>query len=268
VRGEIMTSIDDEVSGSFTIPEKDIVTRRELMIMGAIAAGGLTSALPALGSPSVAGLETAPMANVYLSKDFSSLAAKKMEGLSAGQIDQHIKLYKGYISKANELSAKLMQADINGANATYAPLRELLVEESYAVNGVIYHEYYFGNLGGAGGDPSGEVRAALEERFGSTGKFMDYLKAAGKCMRGWVVVGYNTRAGHLSTFGLDTHNMWSPANVIPILVLDVYEHAYMIDYGIDRAKYLDAFVKNINWDVVSKRLALTRKPPSGLDSTA
>ena len=68
------------------------------------------------------------------------------------------------------------------------------MEQSYAVNGAVYHEYYFGNLGGKGGEPTGELKSALEERWGSMDKFMDYLKAAGKSMRGWVVIGFNTRA--------------------------------------------------------------------------
>jgi len=250
-----------EIIGNYERIDRDVMSRREVLLMGAMAAAsGIASAGPAIaaaGTPSAAGIEYAP-------KDFSGL---KLDGLSASQIEQHIKLYKGYITKANELTAKLKDVTLEGANATYAPLRELLVEESYAVNGVVYHEFYFGNLGGKGAEAAGDVRAALEERWGSYGKFMDYLKAAGKCMRGWVVVGYNTRVGQLAAYGLDLHNMWSPANVVPIVVLDVYEHAYMIDFGIDRAKYLDVFVKNLDWDVIGKRFALARKHPSGPDCT-
>lgn len=257
---------DHEIIGNYEVCDRDVITRREVLIMGAMAAGSLVSAAPpAIANP--AGAAPGAGAEAYVAKDFASLSAKNMDGLSAKQISQHMKLYQGYVAKANELNNKLREADLAGANATYSPLRELLVEESYAVNGVVYHEFYFGNLGGSGGEPTGDVKAALEERWGSGGKFIDYLKAAGKCMRGWVVVGYNTRGGHLSAFGLDMHNMWSPANVVPILVLDVYEHAYMIDYGIDRAKYLDAFVGNLNWDVVNKRLALSQKHPSGIEST-
>jgi Fe-Mn family superoxide dismutase len=95
------------------------------------------------------------------------------------------------------------------------------------------------------------------------GKFMDHLKAAGKCMRGWVIVGYNTRDGRLCLYGLDTHNMFVPACVIPVLALDVYEHAYMIDYGIDRGKYLETFVNNLQWDIVAKRFTVALKHPSG-----
>ena len=201
-----------------------------------------------------------------MAKDFSHLSGK-LDGFTASQIDQHLKLYKGYVGKANELTKALKDPDLSTANATYSPFREMLVEESYAVNGVVFHELYFGNLGGKGGEASGDVRAAIDERWGSYGKFIDYVKAAGKCMRGWVIVGYNTRGGHLSTFGLDMHNMWTPANTVPILVLDVYEHAYMIDWGVDRPKYLDAFVKVVDWDVVGKRLAYAVKHPTGFEST-
>lgn len=260
-----MTS-NHEIIGNYEVGERDVITRREVLIMGAMAATGLVAAgTAATAAPSIGVAQAATGALAYVAKDFPKIA--KMDGFTVSQIEQHIKLYKGYIGKANELNSKLKDADLEGANPTYAPLRELLVEESYAVNGVVYHELYFGNLGGSGGEASGELRAGLEERWGSYGKFMDYLKAAGKCMRGWVVVGYNTRGGHLSAFGLDMHNMWSPANVVPLVVLDVYEHAYMIDFGIDRAKYLDVFVKNLDWDTVAKRLTYSKKHPSGPDST-
>jgi Fe-Mn family superoxide dismutase len=259
-----MTSEKRNLIGNFEVVDNEVVTRREVLLMGALAAGSLVAAAPVVAQTTAAAL---PTTDPYVAKDYSVLAKGKMEGLSANQIEQHLKLYKGYVTKANEIQTKLRDVDLTGANATYAPLRELLVEQSYALNGVVYHEFYFGNLGGKGGEPTGDLRAALEARFGSIGKFMDYLKAAGKCMRGWVIVGYNTRDGQLHAYGLDMHNMWVPANVIPILVLDVYEHAYMIDYGIDRAKYLDAFVNNLDWDVCAKRFAGARKHSGGPDST-
>jgi Fe-Mn family superoxide dismutase len=257
---------DKETIGNYEVTKQGVVTRREVLIMGAVAAGSLASvgAVQAAG-PAVASA-AAPGKDPYVAKDFSALVGK-LDGLTASQIEQHLKLYKGYIGKANEIHGKLNEADLTNPNATYAPLRELLMEQSYAVNGAVYHELYFGNLGGKGGDPTGDLKAAVEERFGSTGKFMDLLKASGKCMRGWVIVGYNTRGGYIDTFGLDMHNMWAPASTVPLLVLDVYEHAYMIDFGIDRAKYLDAFAKNLDWDVVGKRLAMARKHPTGHDST-
>ncbi|HEY9759372.1 MAG TPA: Fe-Mn family superoxide dismutase [Oculatellaceae cyanobacterium] len=256
-------SKEREIVGNYEVSDAGIMTRREILLMGAVAAGSLVAANSALAADAPAAKADAP----YVEKDFSALAKKEMTGLSPKQIEQHLKLYKGYVAKSNEIYNKLKDVDLATANATYSPLRELLVEESFAVNGAVYHEYYFGNLGGKGGEPTGDVLAALSERWGSYGKFIDYLKAAGKSMRGWVIIGYNTRGGHLSAFGLDTHNMFSPANIIPVLVLDVYEHAYMIDYGIDRPKYLDAFVSNLDWDVVAKRLARTKNHPTGGDST-
>lgn len=257
-----MTSKNQESIGNFEIGDAGAVTRREVLLMGALAAGTLMTPA-ALANPGIMPAQGATQ--VYLAKDFGSLATQNMAGLSANQIEQHLKLYKGYVGKINEIEAKLKDVDISSANATYSPLRELLVEQSFALNGVLYHEFYFGNLGGKGGEPQAELRAAIEERFGSVGKFMDYLKAAGKSMRGWVIIGYNIRTGHLQCYGLDTHNMFVPAGIVPVLVLDVYEHAYMIDYGIDRAKYLDAFVNNLNWDVVAKRFAAARKH-SGSDN--
>ncbi|PZM81787.1 MAG: superoxide dismutase [Candidatus Melainabacteria bacterium] len=233
--------------------------------MGAVAAAGALVA-PAFAA---AGGATAPAASgpePYVAKDFSGLQGK-LDGLSASQIEQHLKLYKGYIGKANELRSKLKEVELASANATYSPIREMLVEQSFAVNGVIYHEFYFGNLGGKGGEPTGDLKSAMEERWGTMAKFNDFLKAAGKSVRGWVVIGYNTRGGFIDSFGLDTHNIGSPANFVPLLVLDVYEHAYMVDYGIDRAKYLDAFMKNVDWDVVGKRFNITKKHPTGLDAT-
>lgn len=256
-----------ESVGNYEISREGLTTRREVLVMGAVAASGLglglAGALGARAATPTAGTGK----ELYTARDFSGLVAKKMDGLSASQIEQHLKLYKGYVGKSNEIAAKLKEVDITSANATYSPLRELLMEQSFAVNGVIYHELYFGNLGGAGTEPTGELKSSLEERYGSVGKFMDFLKASGKSMRGWVVVGYNLRGGFIDTFGLDTHNIWSPAGFVPLLVLDVYEHAYMIDYGIDRAKYLDAFASNIDWQVVAKRLSAVAKYPQGLDLT-
>ena len=256
-----------EIVGNYEVSDKGVLTRREVLLMGAMAAGSLVAAAPVLAAAPTSAASAIKPNEPYIAKDFSGLVTKPMTGLSASQIEQHLKLYKGYVAKSNEIYNKLKEVDLATANATYSPLRELLVEESFALNGAVYHEFYFGNLGGKGGEPEGDLKAALEERWGSVPKFMDLLKAAGKSMRGWVVIGYNTRGGHLSAFGLDTHNMFTPANLVPILVLDVYEHAYMIDYGIDRPKYLDAFVNNLDWSVVAKRFATTHNHPSGLDST-
>lgn len=259
-----MGSKDRELIGNYEVTKEGVVTRREVLMMGAMAAAtgivaGATEAKAVDAAP-------APGAGAYKARDFKALAGS-LDGISAKQIEQHLKLYEGYVAKSNAIHDALKTVDLTSANATYSALRELLIESSFAHNGVVYHEYYFNNLGGKGGEPTGQFKSAIEERWGSAGKFMDFLKAAGKTARGWVVVGYNTRAGYVDAFALDTHNIASPANIVPLVVLDVYEHAYMIDYGIDRAKYLDAFVNNMKWDVVEKRLSIASKHPAGADST-
>lgn len=270
-----MTSDNNELVGNYEITHGKLKTRREVLLMGALAAGGVVAAAGSQVSAQTAGSGTPvaavpPSAAAVKAKDFSHLISKPMEGLSPKQIEPHLKLYTGYVGKTNEIQNMLNTVDINtpAPNATYHPLREMLLEHSYALNGVIYHELYFGNLGGAGGEPSGDLKSALDARWGSTGKFMDFFKAAGKCMRGWVIIGWNTRDGQLQPYGLDMHNMWVPANVVPIVVLDVYEHAYMIEYGINRGDYLTAFLKNVDWNACNRRLESARKHPTGPDTTA
>lgn len=269
-----MTS-EKEVIGNFEVEDGKLKTRREVLLMGALAAGSLvaTSGVAKAAEPVIAA--TVPPAAVagggpVKAKDFSYLVAKNMEGLSAKQIEPHLKLYQGYVGKVNEIENLITTIDPNTPppNATYHPLREALMELSYAHNGVIYHELYFSNLGGTGGEPGGDLKAALEARWGNMGKFMDFFKASGKCMRGWVIVGWNTRDASMEAYGLDLHNMWVPANVVPIVVLDVYEHAYMIDYGTNRGDYLNAFLKNMDWKVCEARFDKARRCPTGPDSTA
>jgi Fe-Mn family superoxide dismutase len=262
-----------ELIGNFEVSQGELKTRREVLLMGALAAGSMMATGAAAADNLKEAAATLPVAKPgqpLAAKDFSHLLSKPMEGLSPKQIEPHLKLYQGYVAKTNEIQSALNTVDLNtpAPNATYHPLRELLMEQSYALNGVVYHELYFGNLGGGGGEPSGDLRNAIEARWGSLGKFMDFFKASGKCMRGWVIVGWNTRDGQLHAYGLDLHNMWVPANVVPVVVLDVYEHAYMIDYGINRGAYLDAFLNNVDWNVCNRRLEHARKHPSGPEATA
>src|SRR4029453_3029420 len=127
-----MPANKQEIIGNFEVVNEDVLTRREVLIMGAMAAGSLVAGAPAQAAEPAA--QAAGSGEAIVAKDFSSLAKKNMAGLSANQIEQHLKLYKGYVGKANEIEAKLKDVDISSANATYSPLRELLVEQSFALN--------------------------------------------------------------------------------------------------------------------------------------
>ena len=163
----------------------------------------------------------------------------------------HDKLYAGYVAKMNEVDEKLVAARTNkdvlaGANQSYSDLRALRDGETFATNGVYLHEYYFNVLGGDG-KPSGKLVKAIEEKWGSLETFINFFSASGMAMRGWVVLAWDTHIGHLKIYGADAHNQGGVWGCIPVIVLDVYEHAYFIDYGSDRKAYIADFWKNLNW---------------------
>lgn len=185
-----------------------------------------------------------------------SFPLKGLDGISDNQIAQHRDtLYAGYVNKLNEIEERLKNVDLTKANQTFSDLRALKADETFALNGVILHELYFGNLGGKhGGTPTGKLADLIARDFGSFGQWSDRFKACGMAARGWVILGLNTYDGKLHNYCLDSHNFNVPAATVPILVMDVYEHAYMIDYGVKRPPYIEAFMKNVNWAEAASRL--------------
>ncbi|MFQ5737330.1 MAG: superoxide dismutase [Thermodesulfobacteriota bacterium] len=178
----------------------------------------------------------------------------KLDGISENQIAQHRDiLYAGYVNKLNEIEERLRTVDISKANQTFSEMRGLKADETFALNGVIFHELYFENLGGSEGKPTGPLADMIAREWGSFDRWMENFKACGLAARGWVILGMNTYDGKLHNYCLDTHNFNVPAQTIPVLVMDVYEHAYTIDYGVKRPPYIDAFIKNIEWSVCARR---------------
>jgi len=163
----------------------------------------------------------------------------------------HDKLYAGYVAKKNEISEKLAAlfqgGDLSSANQSYSELRALKDGETFASNGVYLHEWYFDVLGGDG-QPSGALVDAIKQKYESLEKFMNYFSACGMAARGWVVLCYDTHDQKLKIYIGDAHNQGGVWGCLPILVLDVYEHAYFIDYGSDRKAYIADWWKNINWN--------------------
>jgi len=175
------------------------------------------------------------------------LQYKELEGLSEKQIAQHHDvLYAGYVKKTNEIRTALAGVDLSTTNATFSSLRELKVEETFALNGVKLHESYFDNLGGKDG-ASGSVKDWIAKDFGSYEKWEAEFRALGVASRGWVVLAFDLEEGRLYNFIADIHNQGGIWGAVPVLVLDVYEHAYFIDYATNRKAYIDAFFKNIRW---------------------
>lgn len=188
----------------------------------------------------------------YEAKDFSGLMG--MEGFSEALLRNHFTLYQGYVANTNKILDSLVELHENGQAGTpqYAELKRRL---GWEFNGMRLHELYFGNLGGKGPDKGGELARKLAGGFGSLEDWESDFRATG-AMRGigWVVLYLDTDSGRLMNFWINEHDAGHPAGCKPLLVLDVFEHAFITDYGLKRADYIEAFFRNIKWDEVERRL--------------
>ena len=186
-------------------------------------------------------------------EEVKKISFQKLTGISEKTISiHHDKLYANYVEKWQEIQEKLKTVDKSSANASFSNLRELKVEESFTANAIVLHEAYFDILGGQG-NPEGEIIQAIEKDFGSFEKWLEEFKALGLCSRGWTVLGYDFNDGKLRNFLLDAHNLYGVWGASPILVLDMYEHAFFIDFGSDKKSYIEAFFQNLNWEVINKK---------------
>jgi len=189
----------------------------------------------------------------YTAKDYSKLLG--MEGFSETLLKNHFTLYQGYVTNTNKLLDTLGQMGKEGKTATpeFAELKRRL---GWEFNGMRLHEYYFENLGGKGGiDKAGKLYKKISDQFGSYEAWEKEFRAVG-AMRGigWTVLYQDKLTGGLINFWINEHDVGHPAGCTPILILDVFEHAFMIDYGLKRADYIEAFFKNIDWQAVEARL--------------
>ena len=181
---------------------------------------------------------------------------KDLVGISVKTIEiHHDKLYKGYVKKMEEIGSSLgdfAQGKKEAVgNQTYSQLRALRLGETFATNGVYLHEYYFNSLGGDGEIPENALTQRIAQQYGSVEQFMTYFSASGMAMRGWVVLAWDTQAEALRVYGADAHNHGGVWGALPVIVLDVYEHAYYLDYASDRKAYIADFWKNMNWDAAN-----------------
>lgn len=180
------------------------------------------------------------------------LKYKKLPVLSEKQLaEHHDVLYAGYVKKVNEIRSALSGADLSKANGIYSDLRELKVEEGFALNGVKLHEAYFDNMTAAGGAASGAVAEWIAADFGSYEKWAADFAACGLAARGWAVLAFDLADGKLHDYVCDIHNQGGIWGAIPLVVLDVYEHAYFLDYATARKKYVDGFMANLDWSVAN-----------------
>jgi superoxide dismutase, Fe-Mn family len=189
---------------------------------------------------------------MYQAKDYSTLVG--MKGFSETLLKNHFTLYQGYVANTNKLADTLLE--MHKAGKTAAPeYAELKRRFGWEFNGMRLHEYYFENLGGNGQmKPSSPLAQKLTKEFGSVEHWESDFRATG-AMRGvgWVVLYQDDASGRLFNVWVNEHDVGHLAGCRPLLIMDVFEHAFMIDYGLKRADYIQAFFQTIKWEAVEKR---------------
>lgn len=172
------------------------------------------------------------------------------------QYMEHYKLYEGYIKKYNEIQAIMESGNAKPeeSNSIYSKFRCLKRGQSFSLDAIILHELYFSNIGGAENVMSEYLESLLKKEFGRAEVWYEDFVATAKASRGWAILAFDQRTKSLINISLDSHDEGVIVYSFPILVLDVYEHAYFMQYGTDKVSYIYNFMNNINWKMIDKRL--------------
>ena len=173
-----------------------------------------------------------------------------LKGISSETNRAHYGLYEKYVAAFNDLSGRFPDLDRQGANQISSEYRAAAVELTFALGGIKNHEIYFAHLGGDGQPVDGEFKKQIEQDFGSWDDYLADLTAAAMAARGWAWTVWDDDLGRLYNTVGDQQNTYAVWNAHPVVALDVYEHAYVADYGTARPKYLEAFLANLDWSVV------------------
>jgi superoxide dismutase, Fe-Mn family len=188
----------------------------------------------------------------YTTRTFS---IPEINGVSQRQIDEHLKLYGGYVTHVNKIYAELeeLEKDVEKNSHIMQELRRRL---GFEFNGMRLHEYYFGDLesGAKSIDTASALHSALAEQFGSFDNWQNSFKKIAARGSGWMILNYDPTAKAFHNNWVTNHDEGQMATLPAIVTLDFWEHAYMVDYiPSEKGKYLDAYLSAINWETVSKR---------------
>lgn len=220
-----------------------------------ISSGGMTGAIK-IAKGDNADLYPEFKDGIYQIKDFSRLVKNDKLGLSAANIEHHLGLYAKYVNKVNAAEASMQQNQIDEAS-----MKNL----AFSLNGMFLHDIYFSNMTTEPSKISKSLKAALENTFGTYENYMVNLVELARKQSGttgWSITAVNLLNGSIFNYGLTDHSGNYPGYVMPILALDIYEHAYDKSFGTSeeaREKYLKLFPRIIDWDLVSRRFAHAQK---------
>lgn len=189
------------------------------------------------------------------------LKPQNLDGISNEQINDHWQLYKGYVAQVNTLNAALahMRQNGQGSSLNYADRRR---RYGFEYNGMVLHELYFANLKAEQElKKKSDLLKEIEKQFGSFEAWQQDFVNAGKTRGvGWGILCRDDTAGTLINLFVDDHQINQIAGFTPLIVLDVWEHAYMVDHKAGgRGEYIIAFLKNINWPLAEHRFDKARK---------
>lgn len=190
----------------------------------------------------------------YVAKNFTNLLG--MKDFSETLLQNHFTLYQGYVNNVNKLLEKLTTLVTQG-HASQPEYSELKRRLGWEFNGMRLHELYFANLGGAGTlAPDSNLAEMLVAAFGSREAWEADFRATGALRGiGWAGFYLDQSNGQVMNLWINEHDVGHPVGCMPLLIMDVFEHAFMLDYGLKRAAYIDAFFANIDWTAVEARLA-------------
>jgi len=191
--------------------------------------------------------------NLWMQESYEDLIG--ISGFSENLLKNHFKLYQGYVNNANILT-RLLALVVKGGKIDTPEFAELKRRFGWEFNGMRLHEYYFENLSKKGESPNknSELFKKLSEDFESYDVWEKEFKAIG-AMRGigWAILCMDKKSGKLMSVWISEHDTGHLCGAVPLLVMDVFEHAYMVDYGLKKADYIESFFKSIDWKRVEKR---------------
>jgi Fe-Mn family superoxide dismutase len=246
-----MPNKESNMSSQFHSP----TSRRHLLQASAVFTTGAIAAAPSLSSTAPSTLSIAPAFSTSHKLQPLSFNPAKLAGLSEKLITSHwSNNYGGSVRALNETNRRLelALADDNLPAFTYNDLKR---EHLMRTGSVVLHELYFDNLGGNGTAPA-NLRTLIAQAFGSFDRWETEFRRIAAGLgggSGWVLFGYNRQFQTLENYWMADH-MHVPIQTAPLLVIDMYEHSYHMDFGAATARYIDAFFANINWDSVASRI--------------
>jgi Fe-Mn family superoxide dismutase len=177
-------------------------------------------------------------------------AYNALEGISEQQLKfHHDTHYIAYVNNRNKIEEQLDEMRKKG---DFPNIRGLKLNESHNASGMILHEVYWDTLGGKGGDPKGKFAEKMKQDFGSIENWKKEFMAIANTARGWILLCFDLSDNRLHNYSVDFHDQGAVWGAIPIMALDLWEHAHYTDYGPNKAKYFEAFFKNINWEKISE----------------